>query len=567
MGRHFYLLTFFLLIAVPLPGLSAGLSKSLWTDGGGVASAHPAASRAGVQILKAGGNAADAATAVALALAVVYPQAGNLGGGGFLVYADTTGSPYVLDFRETAPAAAHKHMYENQPPEASTLGGLAVGVPGTVKGFYHFQQKFGKLPWPKVVEPAIRLAEGGFEVNRFLEERLALYAEQLKKFPSTARIFFPGGKNLKAGDRLVQKDLARTLRVLALHGEKPFYSGEIAREIAKSVQLNGGVLTFEDLKNYRVKERRALEINYRGYSIYTVPPPSSGGVVLSGIFQALTDYTHRPLPWASPERIHLLAELEKHYFYLRNRWLGDPDFVQFPLQKLVSPELAKTVLRKIRPQTAGNPIDYQWMDGFVESEETTHFSVVDGEGRLVSVTYTLNGNFGCKLVAGNTGILLNNEMDDFAILPGRPNQFGLVQGEANTIAPGKRMLSSMTPCLVQKNGAWVGAVGSPGGPTIITTVLQVLLNKIDYEMTLPEALKAGRFHAQGIPDSIKIERQRFPEETVKKLEQWGHRFVEEDYIGDVHAIWRSGEGWEICSDPRGIGYPAVVKRRFENVQK
>lgn len=541
--------------ASPLP------PKSITVPHAGVASANYLASRVGVEMMRQGGNAADAATAVAMALAVVHPEAGNLGGGGFLLYRQQDGMVYALDFRETAPGAATPDMYldaqGNPIPEKSVIGGLAVGVPGTVRGFYHFHQKFGKLPWAQVLQPAIDLAEQGFILDEYQVNLIKAVHRDLEKFPSSRKEFLPDGKLPRVGERFYRKNLGRTLRTLALHGDRPFYEGEIAREIVKSVRMHGGILSLEDLKNYRAVERQALVFPYRQYTVIAMPPPSSGGVVLQGLLQSLQLVDMREYPLHSARQIAFLTELEKRYFALRNRYLGDPDFVPIPLQAILSPELSQRFVQEIdvqhpTPSSRINPEELLYPEG----EHTTHFSVVDARGNAVSVTYTLNDIFGSRLVAGNTGVLLNDEMDDFAAKPGTPNMFGLVQGEANRIEPGKRMLSSMCPVIVEKDGELAGLWGAPGGPRIISEVFLVLLNLVDYHKSLPEAVELGRFHHQWLPDSIFIEMAKFNPRTIDTLRQWGYGFKKRKKMGDVQAIWRTEEGWAIVSDPRYNGYPA-----------
>lgn len=541
--------------ASPLP------PKSITVPHAGVASANYLASRVGVEMMRQGGNAADAATAVAMALAVVHPEAGNLGGGGFLLYRQQDGMVYALDFRETAPGAATPDMYldaqGNPIPEKSVIGGLAVGVPGTVRGFYHFHQKFGKLPWAQVLQPAIDLAEQGFILDEYQVNLIKAVHRDLEKFPSSRKEFLPDGKLPRVGERFYRKNLGRTLRTLALHGDRPFYEGEIAREIVKSVRMHGGILSLEDLKNYRAVERQALVFPYRQYTVIAMPPPSSGGVVLQGLLQSLQLVDMREYPLHSARQIAFLTELEKRYFALRNRYLGDPDFVPIPLQAILSPELSQRFVQEIdvqhpTPSSRINPEELLYPEG----EHTTHFSVVDARGNAVSVTYTLNDIFGSRLVAGNTGVLLNDEMDDFAAKPGTPNMFGLVQGEANRIEPGKRMLSSMCPVIVEKDGELAGLWGAPGGPRIISEVFLVLLNLVDYHKSLPEAVELGRFHHQWLPDSIFIEMAKFNPRTIDTLRQWGYGFKNRKKMGDVQAIWRTEEGWAIVSDPRYNGYPA-----------
>jgi gamma-glutamyltranspeptidase / glutathione hydrolase len=552
----------FLFVLIPASSYSQNQlnRKSILSLHGGVASADSLASGIGVKILEEGGNAADAATAVAMALAVVYPQAGNLGGGGFLVHRSSDNQIYVLDFRETAPAATSVDLYldenGNVAPGRTEIGGLAVGVPGTVKGFYQFHQKFGKLAWFDVLEPAIKMAENGFPVSQYLAKTLRENEKYFKEFPPSELIFMPHGKNLEKGDILYQENLAHSLKEIALHGDEPFYDGEIGREIVKTVQMYGGVLSMDDLNNYRAVECDPVVINYKSYTIYTVPLPSSGGIMLSQILESLKYGDLDSTAFNSAGYVSLLSELEKAYFGFRNEYLGDPDYAAIPLNELLSPQLARKVSEGVR---IGHPIEVSQTvldDWLKESEETTHFSVVDSFHNAVSVTYTLNDNFGSKLVAGSTGILLNDEMDDFTFKPGQPNIYGLVQGEANFIEPGKRMLSSMCPVIITRGNELIGALGSPGGPKIITTVLQMLLNLIDQKMTLDDAIQAGRFHHQWLPDSIYIESEKFKETVLLKLEQWGYGLVKRDRIGDVQAIWHSDNiVWQLSSDPRGNGYP------------
>jgi gamma-glutamyltranspeptidase/glutathione hydrolase len=559
--KYFKILFLLLFVLKPvwLYSQSDRNQKSITAPHGGVASADSLASKIGVDILQKGGNAADAATAVAMALAVVYPQAGNLGGGGFLVHRTTNGEIYVLDFRETAPAAITPEAYLDENgeviPGLSQVGGLAVGVPGTVRGFYQFHQKFGNISWYEVLEPAIELAENGITVGPQLADVLKENENYFKNFPSTELIFMPRGKILEEGDILYQENLAHTLKEIALHGDEPFYDGEIGREIVKSVQMYGGLLSMDDLNNYQSIVRDAIFINHESYTVYGVPLPTSGGILLSEILESLKYIDLDSYALNSAGYVSLLSELEKVYFAFRNEYLGDPDYTEVPLTQLLSPTLARRVSESVR---VGHPISISQSslaELLKESEETTHFSVVDSFVNAVSVTYTLNDNFGSKLVAGSTGILLNDEMDDFTIKPGQPNIYGLVQGKANLVGPGKRMLSSMCPVIVTKNGELVGALGSPGGPKIITVVLQMLLNLIDWGMTLDEAINAGRFHHQWIPDSIYYENGKFSEAVLKKLEQWGYGLVKRDRIGDVQAIWRMDDVWQLSSDPTGSGYP------------
>ncbi len=539
-------------------------SKTIVVDSAGVACAESLAARAGEAILREGGNAVDAAVTVAFALAVTYPRAGNLGGGGFLLFRNRTGEVHAIDFRETAPAAATVDMYwdeqGNPVAEKSLIGALAAGVPGTVRGLYLAHRKYGRLPWKKLLQPAIRLARDGFVVYEDLSRSLNSKEAIFRRFPESYRIFFPHNNSLRPGDTLRQPDLARTLEQIAEHGDTAFYEGEIARQIARTVQRYGGIITEEDLRSYRAVEREPVVIDYRGYRIYSMPPPSSGGLVLQGIlntlqFVALNDsFAHNRADYLA-----FLSEVEKQWYARRNLYLGDPDFVEIPYHLFSDPEQAREVFRRISTE---RPLPSRQMPEFRriaarngEHSQTTHLSVVDAEGNAVSMTYTLNGSYGSCLVAEGTGVLLNNEMDDFAARPGHPNMFGLVQGWANAIEPGKRMLSSMTPTIVEKDGELVGLVGTPGGSTIITSVLQILLNKIDYRMSLAEAQAAGRFHHQWLPDTIFYEQGKFDEGVLRELERRGFSVQSRPRLGDIQAIWRTEAGWEVSSDPRGNGFP------------
>ncbi|MFZ0389207.1 MAG: gamma-glutamyltransferase [Calditrichia bacterium] len=529
--------------------------KTQFYSSAGVASAHPLASQAGVAVMEQGGNSADAATAVAMALAVVYPQAGNLGGGGFLLYRDDSGRVYSLDFRESAPQGSRKDMYL-QDPDKSRIGALAAGVPGTVRGFYYFHRRFGKLSWRQVLQPAIRLARDGFILNEYLARSLKNAEHKLNQFPESAAVFLQNGKAPGAGERLVQKDLARTLIAVAKGGDSEFYEGKTARRIVNTIQKYGGIITLQDLKDYRAIERAPVTIRYHGYIIYAPPLPSSAGIVLAGLFNSLKTYDLQEFPLHSPAQIALFAELEKHYFALRNQLLGDADFVDVPSKKLLNPEFAREMAQKIdfkNPRAAGQISAGKLL--FPEHEETTHFSVIDKQQQAVSVTYTLNGSYGSYLVADSTGILLNNEMDDFTIQPDIPNQFGLVQGAANSIAPGKRMLSSMSPLIVTREGNLAGVLGTPGGPTIITSVLQVLTHIIDYGRPLDQAVALPRFHHQWLPDTIFMEETLYKNAGHDPLKRWGFKMKKRDSIGDVQAAWRQPGGWLFCSDPRGNGIP------------
>ncbi len=537
--------------------------KAIIVPHGGVACSEFNAAQVGARILQEGGTAMDAMVATGMALAVTYPFAGNIGGGGFLLYYHAkTRKVTAFDFRETAPHAASRTMYldsTGQPiAEKSRLGGLAVGVPGTVKGLAMAHYRFGRKKWATLLQPAIKLARYGFVVDSAFYRSIQHYQKALSQFPSTRQIFLPNGQPPPPGTLFIQPELANTLSQIARKGPDAFYTGKIARLIAHSVQQHGGILTVEDLDNYRVKERQPIVFNYRGYTIYAMAPPSSGGLTLMGILKSLEaiplaeQYERNSAPY-----IALISEIEKYWYARRNQYLGDPDFVAIPFQQYLSPQWHQKALQRairLRPYPARKMSAYRAITG-QEHPQTTHITIVDASGNMAVMTYTLNGGYGSKLIAEGTGILLNNEMDDFTVKPGSPNMFGLVQGTANAIQPGKRMLSSMTPTLVLKNGQLIGGLGSPGGATIITTVLQVLLNKLDYGLSLAEAVAAARFHQQWLPDSIIIEKRGFSPHTIQQLTRWGFHWITRSSLGDVQAIWETPEGWEIVSDPRGSGFP------------
>ncbi len=558
-----YNLLFLGIFFIALTAQEQDYPKAIIVPNGGVACSEFNAAQVGARILQQGGTAMDAMVATGMALAVTYPFAGNIGGGGFLLYYNAkTGKVTAFDFRETAPAAATPTMYLDSTgmpvAQKSRLGGLAVGVPGTVRGLAMAHHRFGRIKWATLLQPAVQLARYGFVVDSAFYRSLQRYRKGLEQFPSTRRIFFPNGEVPAPGTLFIQKDLANTLAQIARKGADAFYRGKIARLIARSVQQHGGILTVEDLANYRAKERQPVIFQYRGYTIYSMPPPSSGGLTLLGILKTLEQ-----IPLAdkyernSAAYLAFISEVEKYWYAKRNQFLGDPDFITIPMQEYFSPNGYRAALQQasqLRPFPARKLPAYRAILGN-EHPQTTHITIVDAQGNMAVMTYTLNGGYGSKLVAEGTGVLLNNEMDDFAAKPGTPNMFGLVQGNANAIQPGKRMLSSMTPTLVFKGDTLIGGLGSPGGATIITTVLQVLLNKIDYQQSLYQAVAAPRFHQQWLPDSIIIEADGFADHTIQQLTRWGFRTVVRQSIGDVQAIWRSPRGWEIVSDPRGSGFP------------
>lgn len=528
---------------------------------GMVAAREGHAARVGVEILRRGGNAVDAAVAVGLALAVTHPSAGNLGGGGFMVIRMANGSSVAIDYREVAPALARRDLYldgaGNVIPDASTVGYRAVGVPGTVSGLALAQQKHGVLKWRDVVEPARRLAEQGFPVSFSLSASLRGDAV-LGRFSESRRVFLKNGAFFAPGETLRQPDLAQTLRRLQEAGPREFYEGETARRIADDMKASGGLITLDDLKRYKAVERSVLRGTYRGYEVVTMPPPSSGGVALLEMLNLLEPQDVAGIGFNSVQSNHLLIEVMRRAFADRSAFMGDPDFVKVPVQGLTSKryaaEVAKTIDRdKATPSArtgAGKPQAH-------ESEQTTHYSVVDAAGNAVSNTYTLNGSYGSGVTARGTGVLLNNEMDDFTSKPGVPNQFGLIQGEANAIAPFKRPLSSMTPTILVKNNKPFLVIGSPGGPTIITTVLQVLLNVVDHGMNLREAVGAPRLHHQWLPDAINVEAYKMSKDMIEVLQGRGHVFGPK--AGKAGNYWGDAQGVMIdpatglrlgASDPR-----------------
>lgn len=574
-------LKFFLLVAALVWAFPARAFEPVAARHGMVVAAEPLAADAGVEILKAGGNAVDAAVAVGLALAVTHPQAGNLGGGGFMLIRLASGESVVVDYREEAPGEASRNMYLNAQgaliPEASVVGARAVAVPGTVAGLALAEQKYGKLGWAKVLEPAIRLAEQGFPVSYGLGQSLESESKLLSKFAESRRIFLRDGHFYEPGENFEQPELARTLHQLAQNGPDAFYHGAIARALVETLKEYGGLITNADLDRYRAKLRAPLVGHFGGYTILAVPPPSSGGVGLIEMLNVLESLDLGPPD--SFQSIRLITETMRRAYADRAAYLGDADFLPVPVSSLTSRKYAATLREEIlrsKPEArvdAGKPARE-------ESSETTHFSVVDCEGNAVSNTYTLNAWFGSGVTVKGAGFLLNDEMDDFRAKPGSPNMFGLVQGDANAIAPYKRPLSSMTPTIVLEPGRTLKAsvrsgspqgpgeaggpaevrlvLGSPGGGTIINTVLQVLLNVLVYQMDVLRAVAAPRFHHQWMPDRLFVERWGFSADTLALLEQAGYKLDLRDSIGDCEAIEiDSRTGWRFgAADPRGEGKAA-----------
>ena len=506
-----------------------------------VVSVHSLASDVGVDIMRQGGNAIDAAVATGFALAVVHPQAGNIGGGGFMLIRMADGKLHFLDFREKAPAAATVDMYwdkqGNVIPDLSTIGYKAVGVPGSVAGMVMAEKKWGKLGLQKVIAPAIRLARDGFPLP--WEYAKDFKNKRLTQFPESRRIFQRDGNFYQAGEIFKQPELARTLERIAGNPDD-FYHGELARQIASAIQKGGGLVTAKDLADYQVKEREPIHGTYRGYDIYSAPPPSSGGVALIEILNVLEKFDMASLGAGSSEAMHLTIEAYRRAFMDRADFMGDPDFAKVPVAQLIDKNYANSWRESINPDRASiskdlrrpaktfNELDKVARAVAPESTQTTHYSVVDQDGNAVSVTTTLNGGFGAKAMAGDLGFLLNNEMDDFAAKVGVPNAYGLIQGPANAVGANKRPLSAMTPTIVTKDDKLFLVLGSPGGPTIITTVANVLMGVIDYGMDIQEAVDSPRFHNQWLPDRTAIEAKRFSPDTVRILEQKGQTLL----VGD-----------------------------------
>ena len=513
------------------------------------------ASEAGLAILRQGGNAVDAAITVGFALAVTLPQAGNLGGGGFLLAYDAAKQhSEAIDFRETAPAAANRDIYLNTQGEVDhprlRHSHQAAGTPGTVAGLALAHARHGRVPWKTLVEPAIRLA-GGFPVSRELAQSLQEARDWLAPWPASMKVFFKAdGSAYQPGEMLAQPDLAAALRLIADQGPRAFYEGELAQKLATDMQAHQGLITLDDLKNYRAVVRAPVRGTYRGYQIASMPPPSSGGVHLIQMLNILETGSLDASGSASAATIHRMAEVMKLAYADRSEHLGDPDFVKVPVAGLTSKAYAKELAAQIDPKRARSAAEIKpGQPQRHESGQTTHYSVVDRDGNAVAVTYTLNLAYGSGIVAAGTGILLNNEMDDFAAKPGVPNAFGLIGGDANAVGSGKRPLSSMTPTLVFKDGQPVLITGSPGGSHIITTVLQIVLNVIDHRMNLAEATLAPRIHHQWLPDELRVEEGISPD-TVRLLEELGHKVVIGNAMGDAQSIVRAPAGLYGFSDTR-----------------
>jgi gamma-glutamyltranspeptidase/glutathione hydrolase len=511
------------------------------SENGMVVTAQHLATEVGVNVLKRGGNAVDAAVAVGYALAVVYPAVGNIGGGGFMTILLADGRKTFLDFREKAPLAATANMYldseGNVVKGLSTVGYLAVGVPGTVSGMEYALKKYGSMRRDVLMTPAIHFAENGFVLDQGDVEMLDAGQPLFKKDPSGAgAIFMNKGTPYKVGQRLVQKELAKTLRTISARGVDGFYKGWVADAIITSSTGGKGILAQADLDQYKTRELAPIECDYRGYHVISAPPPSSGGVVICEIMNILEGYPLKDFGYGSAQAVHYQIEAMRHAYVDRNAYLGDPDFVKNPIERLLDKDYAAKIRAAIAPDKAG--ISQEIKPGVPphEGNSTTHYSIVDKWGNAVSVTYTLNGWFGAGVVARKTGMLLNNEMDDFTSKVGVPNMYGLVQGEANAIGPAKRPLSSMSPTIVTKDGKVLMVVGTPGGSRIITATLLTMLNVIDWGMNVQEAVDAPRFHQQWLPETTNVERFALSPDTQKILEGWGHKFSAPQPANHVVAI-------------------------------
>jgi gamma-glutamyltranspeptidase/glutathione hydrolase len=515
-----------------------------------VVSGSPIASEVGRDVLQRGGNAVDAAVAIGFALAVVLPEAGNIGGGGFMIIRPGDGRVYALDYRETAPARASRDMYRGAGDEASLTGHLAAGVPGSVAGLIEAHRRFGRLPFSDVVGPAIRLANEGFVVDEYRSRSISGDSARLAFFPASRATFLPADRPPPPGATFLQPELGATLEAIRDSGAAGFYRGRVADLIVAEMERGAGLISKQDLAGYRALWRDPVEISYRGYTIYSMPPASSGGVTMGEILNIMEGFGPLP-PFASAALMHREAEAMRRAFTDRNTYLGDPGFVRNPLDRLLSKQYAARLRQEIGEQASVTP---RFDPSARAGSSTTHYSVIDAEGNAVSCTTTLNNSYGSAVTVTGAGFLLNDEMDDFATSPGEPNMYGLVQGEANAIAPGKRMLSAMTPSIVlDPRKQLYLVVGTPGGPKIITMVYHVISNVIDHRMGLADAVAAPRMHHQALPDSLQVESDGFRSETLDSLRGRGHGVSSRGYWGDVEGIIRTEDGWQGVSDPRGGG--------------
>lgn len=533
------------------------ISKSSIADQAMVATPHPIASQVGLDILKKGGNAIDAAIAIQFAIAVVYPRAGNIGGGGLMVIRTKDGKFNALDYREKAPGKAHRDMYldsvGNVVPRLSIDGHLAAGVPGTVAGMVAAHKKYGKLPFKALIQPAIDLAKNGYAITQGEVDRLNGNQANFKKYNANDNALVKA-EAWKLGDKLVQSNLAATLERIQKKGKAGFYEGQTADYIVAEMRRGNGLISLEDLKNYQARWRKPVEANYKNYRIVSMPPPSSGGIIILQLMKIMERFPVAEWGFQSLNAVHLMAEAERRVYADRAQYMGDPDFFAVPKDSLLNDTYLRKRMNNFNPTQATQSKDIlagDFRSISKESFETEHTSVVDAWGNAVAVTTTLNSNFGNKVMVHGAGFLLNNEMDDFSAKAGVPNQFGLVGSEANSIQPNKRMLSAMSPTIVEKDGELFLVIGAPGGSTIITAVFQVMMNVIEFGLPLDEAIKAGRFHNQWLPDEIWVEKAALTPELRKELEQMGHKLREVTYMAVVKAIMRLPNGkLHGAADPR-----------------
>jgi gamma-glutamyltranspeptidase / glutathione hydrolase len=538
---------------------NAAFAETLQGQGGMVASRSDLASEVGSQILQQGGNAVDAAVATAFALAVVYPSAGNIGGGGFMLISLKDGTVVAQDNREKAPGAAKRDMFLDA--QGNVDRNLAVnslqasGVPGTVAGLLDALERYGTMQRGQVIAPAIKLAKAGFVLNEDLAGQFAENLEGFKPYPASMAKFTKNGESYKAGDVWVQADLADSLQRIADHGRDGFYKGSVAEKIVAEMQRNNGLMSLADLAQYQPAWREPIHGSYHGYDVWSMPAPSSGGVLLVQMLNMLEPYKLGELGYGATKTVHLMLEAQRRAYADRAEYLGDPDFVKVPTQKLTSKDYARARFADFDPAKATDSTAIgagKWPE---ESPQTTHFSVVDKDGNAVSMTTTLNRSYGNRIVIPGTGILMNNEMDDFSSKPNTPNSYGLIGRDANEIQPGKRMLSSMTPTIVMKNGELVLVTGSPGGSTIINTVLQVVINVLDHGMNAEKAVNSPRFHHQWMPDNVRYETGAFSDSVATELKVMGHKGLSGSGfgIGDANTIVKKDEVLEGVSDTRNVG--------------
>jgi gamma-glutamyltranspeptidase/glutathione hydrolase len=539
----------------PFNVLQAQQAESVYPKGM-VVCAYPDAARAGLEILKKGGNAVDAAVAVQFALAVTLPQAGNIGGGGFMVYRSAKGQAATLDFREKAPALAGENMYldanGNVIPDKSLYTHQAAGVPGSVDGMVQAHQKYGKLPWAVLVQPAINLARNGFKVTEHLANDLNHSQADFNRLNFGRTNYFAKTIPWKAGDILVQEDMAKTLTLIRDKGRAGFYEGAVATQIVDEMKAGQGLITQTDLNNYHSVWRKPVIGKYKQFKVITMPPPSSGGIALLQLLHSVEPYPLSRWGHNQDSTVQLLTEAERRVYADRSKYLGDPDFYKVPVDSLLNPAYITGRMKNFS-WTHATPSSSIQPGGFAgyESDQTTHYSIVDGQGNAVSITTTLNGSFGNKIFVKGAGFLLNNEMDDFSAKPGVPNMYGLVGGKANSIQPGKRMLSSMTPTILEKNGKLFMVVGTPGGSTIITSVFQTILNVIEFKQDAQQAVTSRRFHHQWLPDEVITEDNALGDTVITNLQQKGYKIISRGNIGRVDAIVITAKGLTGGADPRG----------------